>query len=187
MARFNNKVYQHKEYEVLTEEGLKATVKGATHLIEREPDFVKWYFDDFCKLNDLTKQETMLLFYLAGKMGYSNGDDDCGNLVEISAASRTKIMQAIGVLPSRLSRLFLGLENKGVIIKSGIGLYMVSPYVLARGKWQEIKRIRCVWEYRLGEDGRIERSDILEVEGKNEHLESLMRDGVISDDEREDA
>lgn len=182
MAKKRNIALEKDILEVESNGNIIHTIVSSSKRVEQEPPFAKWYFDDFCKLNELTKQETLLLFALAGKMTYSNADNEDGNIIEISPIGRSRIMEQIGVCASALSRLFMGLEKKKVIARVGTGMYMISPYVLARGQWSEIKHIRVVWDYRIKKNGEIERTETLQVSGVNEQLEQLKESGVISDD-----
>lgn len=161
----------------LTVDGIKQTVVQQTKYEEVEPDFIKVYLKDLGAIHSLTGQEVSLLLILSNWITYCK--DGGGNRVSLSTCDRQEIMDSISICSQQLSRLMNSLVKKNILAKEGSGRYFVSPLVLARGKWTDVKEIRMQWAYSLDSDGQVIRTETVESEGINQHLESLHRSGVL--------
>ncbi len=113
--------------------------------IEREPDFIKLYIKDICKLNDIPKTPHRLLNELLKYTSYEN------KILLPSAIKKeiaSKLNTSVQVVDNSLSKL----TKKEILKRVGTGVYMLNPFFFGKGKWTDIKKVRMVWEY--GEEER---------------------------------
>lgn len=161
----------------VTPNGVRQVITKQTKYEEVEPDFIKVYLKDLGALYSLTSQEIQLLLILSNWVTYCK--DGEGNRVSLSACDRKEILDKMGIQTQQLSRLINNLMAKKILTKLGTGRYFISPLVLARGKWTDVKAIRMQWDYQLDEDGNMTRTETLETTGVNQHLLSLKNNGVL--------
>ena len=139
-TRIENKV-NHETGEI-TETIVK---KDRTVKIEKEPDYIKLYLQDICKLNDLPKTSSKLLKKL---LKYSNYE----NLILLPSYIKKIIAKELETSIPTIDNSLSKLTKKGILRREGTGVYRLNPHLFGKGSWQDIKKIRLTWEY--GEEGR---------------------------------
>lgn len=113
--------------------------------VEVEPDFIKLYIKDICKLNDIPTAGNNILNELLKYMNYDNQ-------VLLPTGVKQLITKELNLGKSTLDNTLNNLVKKDIIKRIGIGIYKLNPYIFGRGKWQDIKEIRATWVY--GKSGR---------------------------------
>lgn len=127
------------------------TVKTEEHKSRRkskiiqEPDFVKLYIKDICKLNDIPTAGNNILNELLKYMNYDNK-------VLLPSGIKKDITRDLNLGKSTLDNTLNKLVKKDIIKRIGIGVYIFNPFIFGRGKWEDIKEIRASWTY--NEKGR---------------------------------
>lgn len=123
-----------------------------TSVVNKEPNFVKLYVKDIGKLLNLTKSDTSVLFCILGIIGYDN-------IFYAMVNTKTKIMEDIGTPMNTVNDSIRNLNNAGILIRQGKGVYLVNPELFARGSWKDVVKIRLKIQYT--QEGRtIEQVDI---------------------------
>ena len=113
--------------------------------VEQEPNFIKLYLQDICKLNDLPKTSSKLLNELLKYTAYDN-------MILIPTYVKEKLAQELNMNIGTVSNSLSKLTKKGILKREGKGAYRLNPFFFGKGKWTEIKKIRAEWEY--GVEGR---------------------------------
>lgn len=113
--------------------------------IEQEPDFVKLYLKDICKLNNIPKTSSKLLNVLLRYSSYENK-------VLLPSGIKKEIVKELETTMGTLDNALSKLVKSEIIARESKGVYKLNPYIFGRGKWQDIKKIRATWSY--GEEGR---------------------------------
>jgi len=132
--------------------------------IEQEPNFIKLYLQDICKLNDIPKTGSKLLNELLKYTSYNN------KILLPSAIKKEiakKLDTTVGTLDNALSKL----TKKEILRREGTGVYILNPFFFGKGKWKDIKKIRTAWEY--GEEGRVLMNVEIE-QNMQEELEDIV-------------
>lgn len=113
--------------------------------VEQEPDFIKLYIKDICKLNDIPTAGNNILNELLKYMNYDNK-------VLLPSGIKKDITRDLKLGKSTLDNTLNNLVKKDIIKRIGIGVYIFNPFIFGRGKWEGIKAIRMEWTY--NENGR---------------------------------
>jgi len=117
--------------------------------MDREPDYVKLYLNDIMKLNDLPASSSSILFRILNRMGYDNK-------VVLVNEIKEDIAKEVGTSYDTVRKRITELVKKKILLPSGrkerSAVYIVNPSIFARGKWEDVKRIRLTVEY--GPDGK---------------------------------
>jgi len=113
--------------------------------VEQEPNFIKLYLQDICKLNDIPKTGSKLLNEL---LKYTSYDNKILLPSAIKKEIAKKLDTTVGTLDNALSKL----TKKEILRREGTGVYILNPFFFGKGKWTDIKKIRAEWEY--GVEGR---------------------------------
>jgi len=111
-----------------------------THIVGREPDFVKMYIKDLGRMMDLNKSDDKILFSLLQTMGYDN-------MIHIDMYTKKKIEEELSMPLNTINASIKNLYNAGILIRKAHGRYLVNPTLFARGKWEDIVKIRMEIEY----------------------------------------
>ncbi len=107
---------------------------------DREPDFVKLYVSDISRMHGLPPSTDKVLLEIIGQMGYTN-------IFAAYAPIKRHFCNILGISMDTLNKSIDQLFKKGLLIRVERGMYMVDPNLFARGKWEDIKKLRLVIEY----------------------------------------
>lgn len=120
---------------------IQEETKTASFFVDKEPDYIKMYIDDITRINDLPKGLSPILLELIKQMGYNN---------VIAAYKPIKMMVAdrLGISLNYLNTAIRVFHEKGLLIRVHRGVYIADPNLFARGKWEDIKNLRLVIEYK---------------------------------------
>ena len=135
--------------------------------LEREPDYVKIYIKDLIKLNNLPKTTGAILFALLGQMNYS------GQVVLVADIKR-EIAKDLSIKIDTVNKAIQELSQQEILIKKGRAIYLFNPYLFARGKWDQVKKIRLTVDYDK-EDRRISAQFIYGKDEKTVHSDNESR------------
>lgn len=133
-----------------TGEVLSQTVENNKGGKESEPPFIKLYFSDIAKLEDLPKGHDALLYELFKRTTYDN-------LVILNAVVKNMIASAINVKPRTIDKYLTTLVDREILFRAGRGTYVFNPNIAARGKWKEVKKLRLSIEYSVNAHGEVEK------------------------------
>lgn len=109
-------------------------------LIEKEPPHVKIYLEDIAKINDLPPAAAKVLNILVQNMGYNN-------MVPMLKPFKEVICNSLNIKMNTLEKVIALLKEKQILHTFARGLYILDPYLFAKGKWENIKNLRLIIEY----------------------------------------
>jgi len=124
--------------------------------VAREPDYIKMYIDDLSLLNGISNNA--ILYHVVTRMNYELEVFLTGRVVKL-------ICEKCNVQKRHFYRCLKQYVEKGILSKIDQTEYTVNPYLFARGKWEDIEKIRLTVEYSA--NGRelttemIEKQDVL--------------------------
>lgn len=108
--------------------------------VETEPDFIKLYIKDICKLNDIPTAGNNILNEL---LKYTNYDNKVLLPMGVKKIILDKLNISLGTLNNNITKLI----KKEILKRIDTGIYMFNPYLFGRGNWKDIKEIRTSWTY----------------------------------------
>jgi len=127
------------------------------HRFESEPEYVKMYVDDILKLNDLPTSSNNVVRSILKRMNYDNQ-------VVLVRAIKDQIADECKISNNTVEKRIIDLKKKNVLIpydkekNRRSSVYIVNPNYFAKGKWENIKKIRVQITYSETE-GRIIKTD----------------------------
>mgnify|MGYP001180218860 CR=1 FL=1 len=112
-----------------------------TYVVDREPAYIKVYLDDIIRLNDLPKGMARILMEMVKTMGYNN-------VFVAYMPVKKHICEKLGIKIDYLNKCINTFHKKGLLIRKDRGVYIADPNLFAKGKWEEIKDLRLVIDYK---------------------------------------
>ena len=116
------------------------TKKVQTVKVEQEPNFIKLYLDDLCRLRELPKTTNKILNEL---LKYTNYE----NIILLPSGVKQNIVENIGTSRGVLDNTLTRLVKEEILKRDGIGVYRLNPNLFGKGKWVDIKELRVNWTY----------------------------------------
>jgi hypothetical protein len=114
--------------------------KFTSTLIDKEPPHVKIYLQDIAKINDLPPAAAKVLNILVQNMGYNN-------MVPMLKPFKEVICNTLDIKMNTLEKVIALLKEKQILHTFSRGLYILDPYLFAKGRWADIKNLRLIIEY----------------------------------------
>lgn len=124
-------------------------------MVSQEPPFIKLYIDSLLMFQNLSTSLTPVLIAFAHHMTWANTENDYfKHVVRTDSMVREDVARRCGVTDDRVKQVikelvrnevFIPIENKEGKRKRGI--YFVNPWVLGKGDWQDIKKLRTSFEF----------------------------------------
>lgn len=109
--------------------------------VPQEPRFVKMYIDDVLKLKDVPKASSDVLSVLLANMTY-------GNVVVMIKPIKEMIALKTGLKSNTINKAIQNLHKAGILIRKNRGVYLIDPCLFAKGKWEDISKLRLVIDYK---------------------------------------
>ena len=108
--------------------------------VGKEPDFVKLYKEDFCRLFNLSTRERAVYDWIIQNMDYNN-------MIPMTQYYKQAVAEATNSTEGSVNVIISTLKKLGLIIAKGRGAYLVNPNYAAKGEWKDIKAIRVQLDY----------------------------------------
>lgn len=112
-----------------------------TYMVDKEPDYIKMYISDIARLKEIPAGMDKILFSLLKGMGYNN-------IVPVYMPIKQMIANDLGVSINYINKAIDKFYKAGLLIRHARGLYIADPQLFARGKWEDIKDLRLVIDYK---------------------------------------
>jgi hypothetical protein len=106
-----------------------------TFLVPNEPTYVKVYIEDIIKLKCLPKGNSSVLYELIRYVDYQNE-------IHLNPRIKKRICERLGINPNSLNNALTKLIKSQVISRIDRGSFLLNPYLFAKGKWSDIRRLR---------------------------------------------
>lgn len=121
--------------------------KTSTHAVEKEPDFVKLYLSDIGTMMGLAPADQKVFMSLARHMSYNN-------MVVLIKAVKEQICKELDLSLNTINKSIDNLKKADLLIKytdsegnEKKSCWVVNPYFVAKGKWEDIRSIRLQIDY----------------------------------------
>ena len=107
---------------------------------EKEPPFLKMYLDDIEILHRLPKNSGDVLHELLRYMNYQSE-------ITINSLIKKRICEKLEIKNIRSINNFLSqMVKKDVLQRIGREVYVINPYLIAKGEWKDIKGLRVKYK-----------------------------------------
>ena len=113
---------------------------------DREPDYIKLYIDTVLTFKGITTALNPVLIALCKHMTYADRDQ----IVYVNAYTKSRIMEDTGLKLKRVEQAIRQFADAGIIMRVSRGVYRVNPNIIARGNWNDIKRLRATFDFVTG-------------------------------------
>ena len=118
-----------------------------------EPDFVKVYYETMMAFNKIHDVPTSFVLSLSKFLEWTN--DGKPQYTTLNKRVKEIICKDCGVSLPQVNRYIKTSVKNGLLFRTDYrGVYEVNPFMIARGKWDSIKKLRSSYDF---VDGRWER------------------------------
>nr|WP_321266177.1 replication/maintenance protein RepL [uncultured Sulfurimonas sp.] len=131
-----NKVYDNETGKVKTVE--EKTISNKK--VDTEPNFIKLYISDICKLNNIPKSTNTILNELLKYTSYQNE-------IYLNVGIKKRMVTALNTTMPTLNNAISKLTKADMLKRIDTGIYKLNPYIFGKGNWTDIKAIRMLWTY----------------------------------------
>lgn len=122
-----------------------------------EPDFLKIYFEDIMYFVGLPMSQSSILFRLMKQIDYD------GRII-LNSSIKKQIAEELKIKAGTIDGALTSLVKKKILQREDKGIYLANPFLMGRGKWQDIVKIRL--EIGYSPEGRIISN--IDIKNKNE-------------------
>lgn len=155
----------HTEVNIDTGEMRRIVTDTHIGLIDSEPDYIKIYIGTQLCLNNLDPNLAPYIIAFGPYMTYAN-DSQYQHMVNTNSMVREGVAATLGVSDKRVEQIIKKLVDNGIFIpmykrfkvSDGVfkeqrkrGMYFVNPWVVAKGKWSDIKTLQQKIDFVKGE------------------------------------
>lgn len=166
------------EYNVETGEIKRVLTEEQIGVVDSEPDYIKLYINTQLTLQNIDLSLAPAIIAFGPYITYAN-NEKYQHMVRTDNFTRDGVANALGVSPKRVEQLIKQLVEVGIFIPIEVrkvnndglikvtkrrGMYFVNPFVVAKGSWADIKKLRMAIDFCEGtssyviEDGSGERT-----------------------------
>lgn len=146
---FLQQAYDMSTGEIISENTVKE------YMVGQEPSYIKVYTDSLLIFNDLSTVLSPVLIAFMHHMTWANDKSEYfRQIVRTDAMVREDVSRRTGIGDERIKKIikefvnaevFIPIENKDGKKKRGI--YFVNPWVIGKGDWNDIKKLRANFEF----------------------------------------
>ena len=147
---------------------------------ESEPDFIKLYINRLAKIQGLNNSQAGILFEIAKKMPWANDTDQD---IVLNAYIKEKIAQKLKLKLQYVNNSISNLVKQGMLIKMGSersAVYSINPLYIAKGKWEDIKKLQLKISFSPKDGEVVEGVDIEKNDGTIETIEAIPKQIVAT-------
>lgn len=118
---------------------------------EKEPDFIKLYLDCVCAFNGLNKAFSPILIAMCSYMTWADSKHE-KQLIWMNSMTKQAVADTLGISVARVNQALKDIVDTDIFRKiEGVrGCYEVNPYIIAKGKWSDIKGLRANFDFTKG-------------------------------------
>lgn len=151
----NINFYEHEEIIIdeTTGEILSATKKTIAKT-NPEPDYIKVYYETMMAFNQIHDIPVSFLLSLSKFIEWTNDGEPL--IATLNKRNKTIIVEDCKVTLSQIDRYIKKSIDNGLLFRTEYrGVFEVNPFMIAKGKWDSIKRLRANFEFINGKWTRI--------------------------------
>lgn len=142
-AEVTNCIVDHQTGEITAEH----TETIQVGYVDAEPQYIKVYLDCLLKFKGLGSSLNPILLALCRHMNFADKDQ----IVFVNKYVKELICEECGVKIKRVEQAIKQFTETGLLKRKARGVYLVNPYIISRGKWEDVKKLRATFDFITGE------------------------------------
>lgn len=118
---------------------------------ESEPEYIKLYLDCVCTFKGLNKALSPILIAFCSYMTWADSKHE-KQVIFMNSYTKEQVGNDVGVTVDRVNQALRDITKADIFrkIQGKRGVYEVNPYIIARGKWSDIKNLRANFDFMKG-------------------------------------
>lgn len=151
----NAAFYTHEEtvVDVATGEILSCTQKTIAK-ISTEPDFIKVYYETMMAFNKIHDVPISFVLSVSKFIGWTN--EGSPQMVTLNKLAKEMIAKDCDVDIRQIERYMKKSVDNGLLFRTNYrGVYEVNPFMIAKGKWDSIRKLRANFDFVGGKWERV--------------------------------
>lgn len=115
--------------------------------VDAEPPYIKVYLDCLLRFKGLGSSLNPILLSLCRHMNFADKEQ----IVFVNKYVKDLICAECGVKIKRVEQAIKQFVEVGLLKRKARGVYVVNPYIISRGKWEDIKKLRATFDFITGD------------------------------------
>lgn len=117
----------------------------------QEPNYIKVYIDTLCAFKGLSKSISPVLIEFCHYMTWAN-DDRNKQIIVMNKYIKEQVAERTGIKIDRVNKILADIVKSQIFMKmpNQRGVYIVNPYIIARGDWKAVKSLRANFDFTEG-------------------------------------
>lgn len=115
--------------------------------VDTEPQYIKIYLDCILRFKNLSSSLNPILVALCKHMHFA----DKNQIVFVNKYTKELICSDCGVKIKRVEQAIKQFTEAGILKRQARGVYIVNPYIISRGSWEDIKKLRATFDFMTGD------------------------------------
>lgn len=115
--------------------------------VETEPQYIKIYLDCILRFKNLSSSLNPILIALCKHMHFA----DKNQIVFVNKYVKDIICKECGVKTKRVEQAVKQFVEAGLLKRQARGVYLVNPYIISRGNWEDVKKLRATFDFITGD------------------------------------
>lgn len=115
--------------------------------VETEPQYIKIYLDCILKFKGMSNSLNPILLALCKHMQFADKDQ----IVFVNKYVKDIICAECGIKTKRVEQAIKQFVEAGLLKRRARGVYLVNPYIISRGKWEDVKKLRATFDFMTGD------------------------------------
>lgn len=128
----------------ITKEQYEQTEMG---YVEMEPQYIKIYLDCILRFKGISSSLNPILLSLCKHMHFA----DKNQIVFVNKYVKDIICAECNVKTKRVEQAIKQFVEAGLLKRQARGVYLVNPYIISRGKWEDVKKLRATFDFITGD------------------------------------
>jgi len=118
---------------------------------ESEPEYIKLYLNCVCTFKGLNKALSPILIAFCSYMTWADSKHE-KQVIFMNSYTKEQVGKDVGVTVDRVNQALRDITKADIFrkIEGKRGVYEVNPYIIARGKWTDIKNLRANFDFMKG-------------------------------------
>lgn len=115
---------------------------------EKEPDYIKLYLDCVCTFKGLSTALSPVLIGFCHFMTWADSEHQ-KQMVFTNSYVKEQVAQMTGLKIDRVNKALKAIVDAGIFIRvpKKRGVYEVNPFIIAKGSWSDIKKLRANFDF----------------------------------------
>ena len=115
--------------------------------VDAEPQYIKIYLDCILRFKGLGSSLNPILLALCRHMSFADKEQ----IVFVNKYVKDLICAECGLKTKRIEQAIKQFVEVGLLKRKARGVYLVNPYIISRGKWEDIKKLRATFDFLTGD------------------------------------